>query len=100
MGGRVFGRDQSGSYAIQLDGFPCVIRMYPMFSDVPIRNSSMTHPVPVVVSIKMYDVTSQVFHGSAIQCSSTNASEQDTSKTSIVCGVRPIPRRLQTMVLT
>jgi hypothetical protein len=100
IGGRVFGRDQSGAYAIQLDGFPGVIRMYPKVSDDDIRNSSMGHPVPVVVSIKMYDFTSQVFHGSVAQCSPTNASEQDMSKISMEGEPRPIPRRLRSMVLT
>lgn len=104
MGGRVFGREHSGVYAIQLDGFPGVIRVCPLFSDNPVRNFSTENPVPVTATITKYDTTSQVFHGSVMQCSPdnayvpTNASVHEASEVGSGGGVKPIPRRLRPMV--
>jgi hypothetical protein len=100
MCGNVFGREQSGAYAVQLHGFPGVIRVCPSFSDKPVRNFSMCTPVPVITRITKYDNTSQLFHGSVVQCSSTISPEPDTFTVSGVdSSVRLITRRLRPMVV-
>jgi hypothetical protein len=99
MDGNVFGRESSGAYAIQLNGFPGMIRVYPLCCDNPIRNVSMMHPASVTVNIVTYDNTTQVFQGHVTHNSQTTESVAATSNVARVDSVRPIPRRLKTMVL-
>jgi hypothetical protein len=100
MRGNVFGCEQNGAYAIQLHGFPGVIRVCPLFSDKPVRNFSMHNPVPVITSIVKYDNISQVFHGSVVQCSSAVSVKPDTFNVSVEgSSAKPITRRLRPMVL-
>jgi hypothetical protein len=93
--GRAFGRENSGVYIVQLDGFPGLVRVCPLFSDIPIRNISVENPVPVTASIVKYDTASQVFHGSVQQ--STFASIRETCEVGEGVCVRPITRRLLPM---
>jgi hypothetical protein len=96
--GRVFGREQNGSYAIQLCGFPGVIRVRPSsLMAMPIVNFSRERPIPVIVSISKFDSLTQTFYGCITEASSNPLSLPHPTLVPVVN--KAIKRRLSAMVL-